>query len=221
MKKTKVLSVFLAAAAGISACMSLTGCVEDDVEIENISESSDTSQFQTESADETSAETTSETTAETVNESQTDDLDLKAEKFEVTSESLSDGVWNTVISSSKGSDVSPQLSWEPVEGAEGYAIYMVDLSADYWMHWKSNNVTETTLAQGWADSSEYIGPYPPGGTHTYNVYVFALKKLPAELNGIFDDANTNWKTIASSLDTIDDTEGNILSYGMVSGTFTA
>ena len=39
--------------------------------------------------------------------------------FTVTSEDIHDGVWDDVISNTNaGSNKSPQLSWEPVEGAE-------------------------------------------------------------------------------------------------------
>ena len=66
------------------------------------------------------------------------------ETFALSSGDLHDGVWDTVITNTvNGENVSPQLSWEPVDGAECYAIYMVDTSANCWIHWKSGGVTET------------------------------------------------------------------------------
>ena len=97
--------------------------------------------------------------------------------FEVTSTNLNKGVWDDIISNtSKGSNKSPQLTWSAVDGAGLYVIIMDDPDAMDWMHWKSDNVTETSLDEGWASSSDYVGPYPPSGsTHTYEIYVVALK----------------------------------------------
>ncbi len=54
------------------------------------------------------------------------------EEFELTSEDIEDGFWVDAISSSPaGDDVSPQLSWDPVDGSDQYIIYMVDISAQY------------------------------------------------------------------------------------------
>lgn len=89
-------------------------------------------------------------------------------QFDISSDDLHDGVWDTVITNTDyGKNVSPQLSWEPVEGAKSYVIYMVDTSAGNWLHWRAGNITETTLEQGSATECEYIGPYPPSGTHNY------------------------------------------------------
>ena len=99
------------------------------------------------------------------------------EEFELTSEDIEDGFWVDAISSSPaGDDVSPQLSWDPVDGAGQYIIYMVDISANYLIHWKAEGVTETHLDRGWADSY-YFGPYPRSGlTNTYDIYVIAIRK---------------------------------------------
>jgi len=37
-------------------------------------------------------------------------------------------------------------------------------------------VTELELGAE-LENSQYIGPYPPGGVHTYEVMIFALKTL--------------------------------------------
>ncbi len=143
---------------------------------------------------------------------------LDVTKFEVTSEDLHAGIWDTAITNTAyGKDVSPALSWDPVDGADCYIIYMVDPTAKNWMHWKSNGVTDTDLEQGWASDDEYVGPYPPSGTHDYVVYVIALKESVSSIGGSFDSANADFAAIAKELNS--DT-GNILAYGVISGTYT-
>lgn len=144
--------------------------------------------------------------------------------IKVTSESLTpDGKWLTVINSTHanpaGSNLSPQLSWDEVEGAACYAIYMVDNSAGYWLHWRAKNVKETSLPLG-ADleESSYIGPYPPSGTHEYEVIVYALKTAPEKYPGTFDSSLTPLSTIEQKLDTVGGVPGNIIGKGSITGT---
>ena len=139
----------------------------------------------------------------------------------LTSEDLHDGVWDTDITKTeKGSNRSPQLSWQPVEGAACYAVYMVDTSAGYWLHWKSSNVTETELAAGAAPDSEYVGPYPPSGTHNYEIRVYALKEAVTESKSRFDSSNAGFEKMAEALDKTGSGEGNVLAYGTLTGTYT-
>ena len=149
-------------------------------------------------------------------------IDSGISKFEVTSADLHDGVWDTVITNTeKGSNVSPQLSWEPVEGAQCYVIYMVDKIAGDWIHWISNNVTETELAQGWAPEGEYVGPYPPGGTHDYEIYVVALKQPVERAKGALNSSNLKFKPNVFALDeAVEGETGNIVGYGYITGTYT-
>ncbi len=135
---------------------------------------------------------------------------------------LHDGVWDTVITDTKGgSNLSPQLSWEPVEGADSYVIFMVDTDATNWMHWKSEGVAETELPRGWASEDEYIGPYPPSGTHDYEVYVIALAGPVERVKGSFNSMNLKFAANTLALDTAaDGSEGNILAYGHITGTYT-
>ena len=138
-------------------------------------------------------------------------------EFEVTSEDLHNGIWDTVITKTKnGSNVSPQLSWEPVEGAQSYIIYMIDTTASNWMHWRSGNITETNLAQGSAGINEYVGPYPPSGEHTYEIFVYALEKPVENIPGKFDNVNGS---LDYYLDQISETS-KILAFGHISGTYT-
>ena len=73
-----------------------------------------------------------------------DDIFVSAySAFEVTSQSLHDGKWDEVTTFYDGSNASPELSWEPVEGATTYVIYMIDMDTAYLIHWKSSGITET------------------------------------------------------------------------------
>ena len=143
--------------------------------------------------------------------------------FELTSEDLQDGVWADIISNTmEGSNVSPQLTWEAVPDAACYVIYMVDTSAGDWLHWKKNDVTETTLPQGWEQTSDYLGPCPPSGTtHDYEVYVIAIKEPVERAKGALKSANPSFYANVWALDTpAEGVTGNILAYGHLVGTFT-
>ena len=143
--------------------------------------------------------------------------------FELTSEDLHDGVWDTVISNTvAGSNVSPQLTWEAVPDAACYVIYMVDSSAGDWLHWKKNDVIETTLVQGWDQTSDYLGPCPPPGTtHDYEVYVIAIKEPVERVKGALKLSNPSFYDNVWALDTpVEGVSGNILAYGHLVGTFT-
>ena len=149
--------------------------------------------------------------------------------FELTSENLNNGVWDDICAFENTNDgASPQVSCEPVEGASCYVIYMVDSShtgnfpATYFVHWKSLNVTETSYETGGTLTKDYIGFYPPqGDTHTYDLYVFALKEPIEKMKGVKANANPDF---ANSIPAIDKTSsgesGNLISYGFLSGTYT-
>ena len=144
--------------------------------------------------------------------------------FELTSDDLNDGVWDEEIAATMtGENVSPELSWEPVDGAQSYVIYMVDTSAYFWIHWKIDDVTETDLPQGWAEGATYAGPCPPpGSTHTYDIYVVALRNDIDRARGTVRTQNPNFAQFIRGLDTdVDGNAGNIISYGYLSGEYTA
>lgn len=177
----------------------------------------------TKKTDDEPVQTTAATTAAAAEETEEApaeaEFDIKTnERFELTSDDLHDGVWDTVITNTEyGSNVSPQLKWAPVDGAQVYAIYMVDTSANNWIHWKSNDVSETELKQGWAGSSDYVGPYPPSGTHDYEIYVFALKTPVERLKGSVNSDAAKFKEFVRD---IDGDDANIISYGHIAGTYT-
>ena len=151
--------------------------------------------------------------------------------FKVTSESL-DGKYWAEACAFEGENVSPQLSWEPVEGATTYVIYMVDLNAYDYIHWKSDGITETNLPQGWASSAfsrgdiyhaDYVGPNPPSGsTHQYNIYVFALKAPVERVKGSIGSQALKLQEFMDGLDTdADGNTGNIVAVGRVVGYYSA
>ncbi|MDF2821196.1 MAG: hypothetical protein K0R15_1637 [Clostridiales bacterium] len=142
-------------------------------------------------------------------------------EFDITSTSLrDDGKWLSIITKSKGENKSPQLSWTPVENATCYGIYMFDTSAGNWLHWIAKDVTETELEMGVEiENSKYVGPYPPGGTHTYEITIFAFKASPDSYPGTFDSSNSNLDTIISKLDTSNGVSGNIIAISVLSGTY--
>ena len=77
-----------------------------------------------------------------------------------------------------GSNESPQLTWDAVDGAAYYAVCMFDEDAN-WLHWLVLDLEETGLEQGaFTSPGEYVGPYPPAnsGQHHYRIEVFALKQ---------------------------------------------
>ena len=214
MKKIITGMVCLSLVAGVA------GCKYEPIErpTETTAESSEET-----SAEETTEETTVESEEPTETTQEVDKFDLLKgyDTFELESDDLVDGVWKDVISNTdKGENKSPALSWEPVEGATEYVIYMVDLDASYWMHWKADEVTETNLPQGWAEKF-YVGPYPPQGSeHTYDIYVVALKNPIERLKGSVDTTNEKFPEFIQSVDVdVDGNEGNIISYGHLTGTF--
>ncbi|MCR4639031.1 hypothetical protein [Ruminococcus sp.] len=190
-----------------------TGCTQESPEsriTEPTTAATTAAEVQATSAVEAVAETTAESK----------ELDLsKLSTFELSSEDLHDGVWDTVITKTeKGENRSPQLSWKPVDGASCYAVFMIDTSAGNWLHWKSVTDSETVLPAGWAPQSEYVGPYPPSGTHDYEIYVLALKEKPERIKGSFDNSNPKMLEYAKEID--GEKEDNIIFYGHLMGTYT-
>lgn len=141
----------------------------------------------------------------------------------VTSENINDGVWDEMISNtSSGANVSPELDWSAVDGATEYAVYMIDPDGHNWLHWRVTGFKGTHLKEGeTTENSEYIGPYPPSGTHRYIVTVYALKAEPDSIPGKFDSANVSTDNIEKVLDISDGKTGNIIAKGKLEGTYSA
>jgi len=214
MKKHKILPAILCGAI----LLSMAGC----------GQTTPATSTQTEApTEDTTTEATTEATTETeaTVPDNSDDIFVSAyPAFAVTSQSLHDGKWDEITANTlDGKNASPELSWEPVEGATEYAIYMIDMDTGYFIHWKSGNIKETTLPEGWAPTSEYIGPYPPSGsTHHYNVYVIALKAPVERMKGGINSIYAKVKDFIDALDTdAEGNTGNIVGVGRVSGAYTA
>ncbi len=149
---------------------------------------------------------------------------VEYDTFEVTSTDLVDGVWSDVISNTHiGENMSPQLSWEPVEGATEYVIYMVDSNSNGFLHWKSAGITETNLPTGWAPKlTEYNGPHVGHGyTHNFDVYVIALRAPANRLKGAMNWVNPQLDSFMEEVDTdIYGNTGKIIACGKITGAFT-
>lgn len=145
-------------------------------------------------------------------------------EFEVTSSCLDNGVWDPKISNtSAGGNISPDLSWDPVENAKQYVVIMIDGT---WLH-MDVFASETSLAEGaygrGEKGAQYVGPYPPKGTpHTYTVFVFALADEPAKVGLVFDAGNNLITNIYTDLDTdANGNTGNVIAYGRLDGNYTS
>lgn len=226
LKNKKIAALVLCAAA----LMNLAGC--SDTEAAPAAETAAASVAE-ETTETTAAETTEQTEASETTAAEPEvtvvpliadengNLMSQFEEFELTSEDIEDGFWVDAISSSPaGDDVSPQLSWDPVDGAGQYIIYMVDISANYLIHWKAEGVTETHLDRGWADSF-YFGPYPRTGlTNTYDIYVIAIRNPIDRLRGSLRVPNENFPLFLAYLDIdAEGNTGNIIAYGHISAQY--
>ena len=144
--------------------------------------------------------------------------DMSEQNITITSTDLIDGVWNEEITNTKyGSNVSPQLSWNAIDGASCYAVVMVDPDGFNWLHWIETDIKSNDLPQGFSAKDRYIGPYPPGGTHHYKVYVFALKGALPVSSAKFNRGGNDIRRISDELSQSD----NCLGWGMIDGTYTA
>lgn len=140
--------------------------------------------------------------------------------IEVTSDNANNGEWDVDIGLKEG-NLSPELTWDEVDGAGCYAVFMIDVSTTTWLMWYV--IVDTThFDKGrYTDSTEYVGPYPPGA-HDFIVYVVALKDVPKissypldQITGDIDD-----KLNVLNTDTEGNT-GNVLAYGYIKATYTS
>ena len=163
---------------------------------------------------------------------------LRGATLNVSSESLKDGVWDPAITDIEGTgqNLSPQISFDSVEGASYYVIYMVDESANNWVHWFATDVTQTALPLGLNVSAGggdkeflYRGPYPPKGSgeHVYTIYVYALAGEPGLMfpeRPEFDEPWFAGDLLYYDYLNVSDSSckpykyGNVLAYGYIRGT---
>ena len=87
--------------------------------------------------------------------------------------------------------------------------------------------TNTSMTEGEIDSEfrsnmgqQYVGPYPPSGTHEYEIRVYALKEAAEEDQSRFDSGNSKFEQVIAELDQNSSGAGNVLAYGTLSGTYT-
>lgn len=144
-------------------------------------------------------------------------------KINVSSSTLANGIWDPKISNTEvGENLSPELTWDAVDGATQYVVIMID---DAWLH-MDVFTTETSLAEGAVGrgtrGEQYVGPYPPKGTtHTYTVFVFALKDEMGKVPLAFDGGGNSISKIFDGLDVdVNGNSGNVLAYGRLDGNFT-
>ena len=174
----------------------------------------------------TTTESTTETTkAPVTNEGDEFVGDYPA--FEVTTTSLkaNSNMWEDRMGTA---NISPALSWEPVEGASCYVIYMVDCShaegipPTNFIHWIIANYEDTEIIAGEDPANFYaLGP-EAGTTHSYAVYVIALKAPVERAKGATGTIPTNFNNFLLALDTdADGNTGNILAFGYLKGKYTA
>ena len=164
----------------------------------------------------------------------TDDFKANA-TMKVISEDLQDGKWNDRITNTeKGENLSPELHFDKVEGADYYFIYMVDETANNWVHWVATDVRVEELATG-ANKKEYkdnpdfryIGPYPPEGSgeHEYTIYVYAMRGKPdSDYKPEFDENSLSadymyYDYLSISKRGKPNEYGNVIAYGYISGTY--
>lgn len=139
--------------------------------------------------------------------------------IEVTSDNLKDGVWDDIITNTEyGDNLSPELKWDKVEGAECYAVIMTDPDGNNWLHWLETDISSNEINTGYTtDKNKYIGPYPPNGTHHYRVYVLALKERKEAAGAKFNSGGNDITKIIEELSEND----NCLGTGYLEGTYTA
>jgi phosphatidylethanolamine-binding protein (PEBP) family uncharacterized protein len=148
-----------------------------------------------------------------------DDNGVTVPTFTVTSSSINSSGRLLTATAFAGGNQSPQLTWEAVTDATYYAIFMVDESAGYWLHWRALiSASQTSLTQG--ETAQYKGPYPPHTyDHDYRIEVFALKQAPTDLTaiGIFDNEN-NYNAMVNQLNAVGG-GNNILGRGHAIGKY--
>ena len=134
--------------------------------------------------------------------------------FEVKSESIFYGEWIKETGGING-NISPELSWEKVDGATVYAIMMIDVDqGDYLLHAYSTSETNH-LDLGALGEDEFYGPQPRE-PHNYRVYVFALKEAIDPKLTILNqliDAETLFEKLNK------DNPDNVISYGQITASY--
>lgn len=131
--------------------------------------------------------------------------------FEVTSESIFYGGWKKEIASTKG-NVSPELSWEKVEGATEYAVLLVDLDEGNYHLQGYGIVKDNHIDAGALNKVQYVGPYLEG-YHYYKAYVFALREDVSDVNLLVDNQNVDEASLIKQF--TKKNSDNVISFGTI------
>jgi Raf kinase inhibitor-like YbhB/YbcL family protein len=119
---------------------------------------------------------------------------LMVKSIRVRSDSFVDGGLIPKKYTGEGSEISPQLSWDDVDGVKSWVLIADDPDApeETYVHWVIFDLPrhKTSLQEGISGDKEslgggiegvnssggpgYIGPYPPSGTHRYYFKVYGL-----------------------------------------------
>ena len=223
MKKKIVLLLMLAALTAV------TGCGQETAQTEKTqlgeTQLGETQLEETQAEEIEAEDEQADVAREPIEEADLESLaeEQEVEGIKITSENLKEGVWDNKISNTDdGENISPQLSWEAVEGANEYFVFMLD---KHFLH-MILFTEETSIAEGAikepTETAKYVGPYPPAGTtHDYKVYVVAMKEHPKELNYYFDASGNFVDDMMVQLDMGESGEtGNIIETGELVGTYT-
>ncbi len=133
--------------------------------------------------------------------------------LELTSNRLTEGL----------TDEAPDLSFEAVDGAEYYVIYMVDMDDSQRVLWYAE-VTSTSLEEG-NDAGSYTAPVPHAavGPHECVLFVFAMAGEPdSEYEVTAGDTNSSpvnfyYSTLNTKKNGDIPVYGNVISYGYIRG----
>ena len=224
----------IALIAGILGISMLTGCApaQEPKETQTkpaaeTSAESESDKSEAQSEDTKASETTLSPEAQKIKDASDNYITIvpfaSLPTFNSTSPDVKDGVWDDKITNTKhGENISPELSWDAVDGATKYEIIMIDAA---WLHMEvltaDNSLASGTFDKGGEKGSRYIGPYPPSGTHTYSIFIFALKDEPSKQPVKFNAGGNSLDTIFKDLDLdANGNTGNVLAYSRLDGNYT-
>ena len=154
------------------------------------------------------------------------DAELGVPEISVTSDSIVQGRLVTDVAADRspnvplGGNQSPHVSWEPVDGADYYAVIMFDESAG-WLHFLVTDITVTEIEQGrYTDTTTYVGPYPPksSGEHNYRIEVFAIREQPTDSIAKIN-SRSSYAGIVNHLNQVGGNSDNIIARGHITGTY--
>ena len=138
----------------------------------------------------------------------------------VTSEDLVDGEWSSELETR-----APQLSFDEVEGASYYVIYMVDETHVCHVAWYVESVSDVELPAG-SDVGVFNGIIDYGDPHKYSITVYALAGEPDTTIEVDPYHETNFApgTLYDIINVSDNSNniplyGNVLAYGYISGEY--